>query len=81
VPRRSRFCSHILLRTLAFLSEYWAHWAKELLYTQLEEMINGDHKTPGRRGNYLNCGISWPLSANMGTESLSPQVVRLRGFH
>lgn len=28
VPRNSRFCSHILLRTLAFLSEYWAHWQK-----------------------------------------------------
>lgn len=28
VPRRSRFCSHILLRTLAFLSEHWAHWQK-----------------------------------------------------
>lgn len=28
VPRKSRFCSHILLRTLAFLSEHWAHWQK-----------------------------------------------------
>lgn len=82
VPRKSKFCSHILLGTLAFLSEHWAHLAKGLLYTQLEEMINGDHKTPGRRGNYLNCGISWPLSATHGNMSREPssQVVRLGGF-
>lgn len=28
VPRKSRLCNHILLRTLAFLSEYWVHWQK-----------------------------------------------------
>lgn len=28
VPKRIRFCSHILLRTLAFLSEHWARWQK-----------------------------------------------------
>lgn len=71
VPRNSRFCSHILLRTLAFLSEYGAHWQKSF-YMQLEEMINGDHKTPGRWGNYLNCGISWLLSASRGKGEPSP---------
>ena len=43
-------------------------------------MINGDHKTPGRRGNYLNCGISWPLSATHGKVSLSPRWSALGGF-
>lgn len=31
--RKSKFCSHILFRTLAFLSEYWAHCKRALIYT------------------------------------------------
>lgn len=42
-------------------------------------MINGDHRTPGGRGNYLSCGISWPLSATHGASALSPRLASL-GF-
>lgn len=43
-------------------------------------MINGDHRTPGGRGNYLSCGISWPLSATLGASEPSPKLSGLGVF-
>lgn len=43
-------------------------------------MINGDHRTPGGRGNYLSCGISWPLSAAHGASEPSPKLSGLGVF-